>query len=71
MLCDLLCQLGKILGYGCLAAPEYHVAYTYTYTTVKCVSVTTAGDSRGTHLTAYAGTGSTLRSWLRPRPRGC
>ena len=34
-------------------------------------SVTTAGDSWGTHLTAYASTGSTLRSWLRPRPRGC
>ena len=25
-------------------------------------AVTTAGDSRGTHLTAYASTGSTLRS---------
>ena len=35
------------------------------------MTVTTAGDSRGTHLTAYASTGSTLRSWLRPRPQDC
>ena len=29
MLCNLLCQPGKLLGYGCLAAPEYHAACAY------------------------------------------